>query len=438
MSNQTASIKERVGEFCKSEPVEQDEWIDAPPKSKKIKKRIQQHVNQLFTLVEKRRDDRSFDEVEKAIIPLIFALGRLFIAYFLAWRHEHAESVCPGVREKYYETGDPQARTLGTYFGRVRYWRTYLRRRGGGGGVYPLDLALKLTTDGFSMRVMGIAARLATLMPFDRVTDLLVTFMLWSPSKTTVEKAVLGLGRYTAEWFEEAPAPEGDGEVLVIQIDSKATPTATDSELAKRRGKRRPNPYPDSPRHRGREKRQRRGSKPRRKRGDKSKNGKATTLVVMYTLKMATDDKGRPILKGPLNRKVYASYAPKRHAFAIAQREADKRGFTQKSGKMIQLVTDGDDDLEVYAREFLPEAIHTLDIMHAMEYVWKAGRSLHPEGSDELEEWANRMKDHLYRGKAKKVVAIIEEVGIQFIQVPSPGTGANSRLAFTHGPTGAT
>jgi hypothetical protein len=420
MSNQAVSIRERFGEFCNSESVEQDEWVDTPPKSKMIKKRIEQHVKQLFAFVEKRRDPRSFDEVERATIPLIFALGRLFFAYYLAWRHEHAERACRRLSEKCYETGEPQARMIGTHFGRVRYWRTYFRRRGGGGGVYALDLALKLTTDGFSMSVMGIAARLATLMPFDRVTDLLVTFMLWSPSKTTVEKAVLGLGRYTTEWFEEAPAPEGDGEVLVIQIDSKATPTATDSELAKRRGKRRANAYPDSPRHRGRDKRRRRGSKPRRKKGDKSKNGKATTLVVMYTLKMATDNRGRPILKGPLNRKVYASYAPKRHAFAIARREADKRGFTQESGKMIQLVTDGDDDLEGYARDFLPEAIHTLDLMHAMEYVWNAGRSLYREGSDELTKWAKGMKDLLCRGEAKKVVARITKC---LQQIPKTGPG---------------
>jgi hypothetical protein len=274
------------------------------------------------------------------------------------------------------------------------------------------------------MNVISWAARLATLVSFDRVTELLAMFMRWSPSKTTVEKAVLGLGRYTAEWFRCAPAPKGDGDVLVIQIDSKATPTATESELAKRRGKRRANPYPDSPRHRGRDNRQRRGSKPRRKKGDKSKNGKAATLVVMYTLRKATDDKGRAILAGPLNRKVYASYAPKRHAFAIARREADKRGFTKDSGRTIQLVTDGDEDLEAYAREYLPHAMHTLDIMHAMEYVWKAGRSLYQEGSEELAAWAKRMKDLMYQGKSKKVVARIAKL---LDRIPKTGPGNKSR-----------
>ena len=230
----------------------------------------------------------------------------------------------------------------------------------------------------------------------------------------------MGLGHFTSEWFRKAPAPEGDGEVLIIQIDSKATPTATESELEKRRGKRRKNPYNGSSRHRGRDRRLRRGSKPRRKKGDKSKNGKAATLVLMYTLKKTTDNKGNPILQGPINKKVYASYATKRYAFSIARREADKRGFTQKTGKRIQLITDGDKDLEIYTKEFFPEAIHTLDIMHAMEYVWDAGRSLYKEGSKELACWAKRMKDLLYRGEAKKVVSRIKNC-LKKISKTGPG-----------------
>ena len=65
----------------------------------------------------------------------------------------------------------------------------------------------------------------------------------------------------------------------------------------------------------------------------------------MYTLKKGRDEEGKPALLGPINKRVYASYAPKRHAFAVARREADKRGFTKKSRKKIQIVIDGDEDL---------------------------------------------------------------------------------------------
>jgi hypothetical protein len=359
----------------------------------------------------------------------VFTLGRLFLAYFLAWREEHSHREIAAAFRRGYWLGKPQSRLLGTFFGKVRYWRTYLRDRGGG-GFYPLDAALALTADGFTMLMVSLMARLATLVSFDHVTALLLSFLSWSPSKRTVENAVLGLGRYTAEWFEKAPPPEGDGDVLVIQIDSKATPTATEHELEKRRRKRRPNPFPDSPRHRAREKRQRRGSRPRRKKGDKAKNGKAATVVVMYTLKIAQDRRGRPVLKGPINRKVYASYASKRHAFAVARREADKRGFPNGCGKTLQIVTDGDQAMERLVRDFFPEATHTLDIMHALEYLWTAGECVHKEGSPELHQWIEPLKALMYAGKVK---VIIRKLQALYDAIPKKGPGNKGKRARLKG-----
>ena len=129
------------------------------------------------------------------------------------------------------------------------------------------------------------------------------------------------------------------------------------------------------------------------------------TLVTMYTLRRSADGQ----LEGPLNQKVYASYAPKRHAVAMARREADKRGFTPTSGKLIQIVTDGDDDLAFYIAELFPEAIHTLDIYHATEYLWEAGGCLFAEGSLELTAWVKVQKDLLSKGRAAKIVAEIDQ-----------------------------
>jgi len=231
---------------------------------------------------------------------------------------------------------------------------------------------------------------------------------------------VLGLGKHTNQWFESAPAPQGDGEVLIVQIDSKATPTATEEELQKRRGKRAKNYHPSSQRHRGKAARKRRGSKKRKKKGDKSKNGKMTTVVVLYTLKRSDDG----LLLGPINKKVYASYAPKRHAVAIARREADKRGFADQRGKLVQVVTDGDNDLERYVKEFFPEAIHTIDVFHVTEYLWKAGGCLYKEGNEELVKWVEEQKDLLYIGRASEIV---EEIDRRLALLPKKGSGMKSR-----------
>ena len=410
------TIVGHVGGRCKGEYAEQNDWSNAPAKSRQIKAKIKAHVDGIFEFLERNNDTRAFDEVERGLAKPVLSLARLFLAYYLARREERSQKEVQSWLRRGFRRRKKERKYLNTLFGRVTFWRTYVRKSGGN-GLHPLDRALGLTADGFSMLVMSLAARLSTLVSYEQVTGLFLLFLSWSPSKTTVEKAVLGFGRYSQEWFESAPAPEGDGEVLVIQIDSKATPTATEEELKKRRGKRRKEQRPLSPRHRGRAKRARRGPKRRKKRGDKSKNGKAATMVVMYTLKRSRDKKGKEVLLGPLNKWVYASYAPKRHAFAIARREADKRGFCAGCGKTVQLVTDGDEDLERYANDFFPEATHTLDIMHVLEYLWEAGRFVYEEGSDELAAWVKEEERLLYKGQATIVanhVWIIRcRVGVQ-------------------------
>lgn len=358
-------------------------------------------------------------EFEKQLFSKVFELGRLFIALFLCiqdkeWRKSHP------VTEAGYKSQGLKDRQLGTVFGKVRYWRTYLYRIKGNGGYYPLDIELGLPLDGFSMLVRSYAAKIATKMSYAQSVMILTMFLQWSPCQKSIEEMVLGLGRHTEQWFETVPIPKNDGEVLVIQIDSKASPTATKEELVKRRGKRTNNHHPQSQRHRGRDRRKQRGRKKRKKKGDKSKNGKMATIVVMYTLKR--NEEG--MLEGPINKKVYASYAPKRHAVAIARRDADRRGFAKESGKLVQIVTDGDNDLARYIEEFFPEAKHTLDIFHATEYLWDAGSCLYKEGSDELIEWVEEQKTSLYNGQASKIV---EEIDKHLRLLPKRGPGMKSR-----------
>lgn len=403
-------LSTNAGDKAKSE---QDAWRTEAPSSADVSSRVRSATDSLISWVEEAAGGGwEYEGFERELIMQVFQLGRLLVVLFLCLAGERME-VPTRIRRggARYKRQPAKSRMLGTFFGKVRYWRAYMHQANGrGGGFYPLDIELGLLADGFSCGLLARAVQLATKMSYAASVVVMRSFLGWAPSTKTVEEAVLGMGRHTQCWFEEQEPPEDDGEVLVAQIDSKATPTARDEEMEKRRGKRQPNPFPGSQRHRGRAKRSRRGSKKRRKKGDKSKNGKMATIVVMYTLKKSTDANGKPVLLGPVNRRVYASYAPKRHAFAIARREADKRGFTEGSGKTVQLVTDGDEDLERYGREFFPSAIHTLDVIHAVEYLWKAAACIHKEGSKKLRQWVGTQKNRLYRGHVKALLREFEEV----------------------------
>jgi hypothetical protein len=375
--------------------------------------------------------DGDFKSFEQHLVRAVWALGRVAIALFFA--HRHARCVVPARLERAGRTFRPapaQSRNLNTFFGVVRYWRTYLREVADGDrrGLYPLDEELGLTGDRMSFGLLTVAARLALKLSFAEARSTLGLFVPSPPSTEVIEQTVLGLGRHTAAWFESAPAPAGDGDALVIQIDSKGAPTATDSELARRRGKRKKQPKSCTKRcqrHRGHAKRAKYGKKPRRNKGDKSKNAKMATMVVMYTLRKGEDGQRH----GPINVWRYASFAPKRYAFAVAQREANKRGFGPESGNLVQVVTDGDNDLAYYAKEFLPHALHSIDVMHVVEKLWSAGEALYREGTSECAKWVEARKDELYAGKGHEIVALLKR---RLDQTPKTGPGNKGKRQRLH------
>ncbi len=362
----------------------------------------------------------TFKAFEESLFPMVFAVARTVTMLFLAAAERTRMGLLPErmvVNGRRFRRAQPTARNLTTRFGVVRYLRSYMRedKLGTCRGFHPLDQALGLTSDRLSFGVLALAVRLATRMSFADARMTMSWFQPSPPSVEVIEQSVLGLGRFTEDWFCDFVPPDGDGDVLVIMIDSKGAPTATATELERRRGKRKPRAHGPSARHRGRSRRKRHPKKVRRKKGDKSKNAKMATLFVMYSLRR---EDGR--LLGPIHRRIYASFAPKKHAFILARREADKRGFTRDSGKTVQVVTDGDNDLAVYTAEFFPEAIHTIDIMHVIEKLWEAATAVHREGSEERKLWVEEHRQLLYDGKAAQVADSLQH---DLDAVPKTGPG---------------
>ena len=122
-------------------------------------------------------------------------------------------------------------------YGTVRYWRTYLiRKEKGERGFFPLDTEIGLTADGFSPIVMSLVTKLATRVSFSVSVLLFRSFYGWSPSTEAIQALVIGMGRDASLYMDQREAPADDGGVLVIEVDGKATPTAREEELQKRRG----------------------------------------------------------------------------------------------------------------------------------------------------------------------------------------------------------
>lgn len=404
-----------------------------------LREEIVQQTGALVDLAVAGGAEMTFATFEVLLANQIFTLARTVIALFLAVGEAR---VTAGLGERVvrdgrvFWRGRAQPRSLMTRFGIVRYWRLYMRsgdasekRRH---GFHPLDVSLGLLADRITPGLLALAVRLAARMSFAEARDVLSWFVPVVPSVEVIQAATLGYGAHAPEWFEIAPAPEGDGQILIVLLDSKGAPTATDSELAKRRGKRKKkrrnksgSQRAVSQRHRGRQKRERWDPKVRRQPGDKSKNAKMATVLVMYTLTRSRSG----YLDGPVNKRVYGSFASKRHAAEIARREATKRGFPPNTKKTVQVLSDGDEALELYTAELFPNAIHTVDIVHVIEKLWESGYCVFRNRA-EREEWVETQKTALYENRTVDVVAELRRRH-DAIGKTGPGT-ANKRETLDH------
>lgn len=389
-----------------------DTEADTPPSERKqpesvgeIEEKIRSECERIIDECKREREDANFFKFERELWVMVSHLGCLFLQLFLTYFNERLDYGRWTEGGLFYLKNPPVFRTIRTVFGKVGYWRTYVVRKGaGGGGLFPLDIVLGLTRDGFSPWVMSLAAKLATRVSFGTAVVLFRCFYGWSPSSESVQHLVLGMGREASAYMEWVDPPEGDGEVLIIEVDGKAVPTAREEELEKRRGKRKKQGS-CCKRHRSRAKRKSRRRKRRRK-GDKSKNGRSATIVVIYTLKIGSDGK----LHGPFNKQVWASFRSRRAMLEWARRQATKRGFPPGTDKRVHIVVDGEKCLRDGLSELFPEATFALDIRHLEERIWKVGRAFHAEGSEELEEWVEEKRSLLYGGRVEELILQLEEM----------------------------
>jgi hypothetical protein len=395
-----------------------------PPTVDELQRQIHRRLDEIIASCVNDPAPASFLDFETALLGLLRSLGCLLIQLFLRARHDRLDPA--DWKARGYRVADPAAaRTLKTSCGPVAYVRAFLApRHGGGPGVHPLDVALGLTRDGFSPLIIGWFCRLATRVSFQVASDLGEMFLGAAPPASAIEEWVLGLARPAYVYLSEGPVPEGEGDVLVIEIDGKAAPTATERELARRRGPRARHRHGcQCQRHRGRARRRRRGRKERRKKGDKSKNGRSATLVVMYTLRRG--EEGR--LHGPLNKKVFGTFGSRKSALEWARAQATRRGFPPGTAKTVQILVDGETCLERRLRRLFRGAILTLDVRHAQEKLWEVGRLFHREGSTELTCWVEELEELLFKGHVRTLLRRLEQE-MRGVSRRGPGTKEKRRV----------
>jgi hypothetical protein len=377
---------------------------ECPEASDKIEAQIRQAVDELIRFVRSDSDALQLRGFEQSLWSRMAVLFRLFVALFLAVRHQLLD-LSGYETEGWRVKKEFATRTLKTLCGPVTYGRAYLRRKGH--GWFPLDALLGITSDGFSWRVIDLVTRLATRVSYGASRSIMRGMIGWSPSTEAIESLVIGLGQRAPAFMATQQSFDDDGEVLVIEVDGKAAPMATEAELEARRQNRKHGPKCGCgcQRHRGRKRRKGKKRK-RKKRGHNSKNGRSATLVAMYTLRRGEDGK----LHGPINKKIWGQFGTRKAALQWAREQATRRGFGPDTEKVVQIVIDGERCLRKELEKLFPNAILTLDVRHAQERLWKVGRLFHEEGSQELEQWVEPLNALLLAGKLEALVKRLRDI----------------------------
>jgi hypothetical protein len=389
------------------------------PSLQEARSEVQREFQRACTLVDD--DQASFFDFERELWTRLLALGRAIVVLFLVQRASRPRDI------DYRHGGTPfridgmRTTSLGTRFGKVDFTRPVGRRvhRAEAAVDLPVDRELGLCS-GFSLGVLVAMTRFCAQMAFASARATFLTTYEWAPSPRATLRMVDTVGAEARTFLESCPAPDDDGEILVIQVDGGGAPMISEREH-ERRCRPRQAAKRGTPRRHVRRSRRKAKPKVRRTSGKKSKNAKVAVVGVLYALRRTP--KG---FEGPINKRIYATFESHEALFIWLRREADKRGY---GTKRTLFLADGYEHIWRLKQQYFPEAEACVDWFHVVEKIWAAGECLHRAGTQELGAWVARQTARLRTGDALGVIMSLEQ-HLASIARQGPGNkGRRERLA---------
>ncbi len=318
-------------------------------------------------------------------------------------------------------------RRLETIFGTVGVERLGYARAGHD-SLHPLDASLNLPPERYSLEVRRRVAEAAASRSFDEALFELSRNTGAEVPKRQAEQLVVRAAEDFDAFYEARRAaagePAAEESVVVLTFDDKGVVLhredlreATRKAAEKRR-------------------RQREQLSPfnRLKPGQKKHSKRMATVAAVYTVapfvRSAEDflqslmprqpadktartraknrAKNRAVRPRPVAKRVWASLERDTgEVIAEAMLEAERHD-PERTKRWVVLVDGAETQLDLVetgAAAYGVEVTVVLDIIHVVEYVWKAAPVFHPEGSPELACWAwTRVRDIL-EGKARRVAS---------------------------------
>lgn len=305
-----------------------------------------------------------------------------------------------------------QERNLATVFGSVTVERTGYGAEGRA-SLHPLDAKLNLPVELYSLELRRRAAEEASKNSFDETVETLARYTGTKIAKRQVEelvgRAAQDFDAFYATRRQETGTPHvGESSVLVITTDGKGVVVHKDDlRPATRKAAEQRRPKLST----------------RLTRGEKRNRKRMATVAAVYTVapfvrtpeqvqlalaREEQDAEDLPRRPRPENKRVWASLEQEPEEVL---EEAFQEALSRDPGgeKSWVSVVDGNehqlDVLKDLAEEHHAKLTIVLDVMHVLEYLWKAGHALEAEGSTELEDWVLERLLRILRGQASQVAA---------------------------------
>jgi hypothetical protein len=296
-------------------------------------------------------------------------------------------------------------RTVETPFGEVSVTRK-LYRAVGVPAVAPLDAALGLPAEKYTLEVRRIVAEESAKSSFDEVVELLDKRTGASVPKRQVEELTVRAAQDFDEFYAaRLREPEATDALLVLSFDGKGVAMRHEDLRAATRKAAEATP---------------RTLHSRLAKGEKANRKRMAQVAAIYSLPLwcrtiadvlhgLHDPKERDAKRPrPVNKRVWASLE---HSAQQVVDDAFAEGLRRDPDRQRRWVVlvDGQPDqlkrVQRAARKAGVDITLQLDIVHVIEYLWGAAYAFHPQSSPEAEKWVEDRLLALLSGRAAGEIA---------------------------------
>jgi hypothetical protein len=301
------------------------------------------------------------------------------------------------------------SRSLTTIFGEVS-----LDRQGYGGhglkSLHPLDAELNLPPESYSHTLQRQIAEASAKESFDEAQITIRNRTGVTVPKRQIEESARRASRdfelfYEQQRSQNAREVKKTGPILAITVDGKGVPMRkSDLREATRRAAE------------GRQPR----LKHRRSPGEKTKTKRMSAVAAVYTIKpfvrapeqivreLAPIHEALPPRPRPEDKRVWASLKHPSEAIIKQAFEEAERRDPKHTKEWIALVDGNETQLDLLrlaAKDYGVKLAIILDLIHVLEYLWKAAWAFHAPGDAAAENWVTERLAEILRGRSSSVAA---------------------------------